>query len=209
MKGNELKDWEKMYNDEDHNWRQIETDSEEAALGIALRANRYTNNTSFAMAIEFEESGRVILLPGDAQSGNWMGWHKPDVMRSLKQNGGKDTKELLEATVFYKIGHHCSKNGTASFSGLENMNSPDLVGFIPLVKAKVPSAWHPEGFPAPPLYRQLITKTNGRLVRTDEGVVKDSRAAKLRSELTSKERRKFESAYRQGPFYQEFTISAK
>lgn len=207
LSGKDLANWWKEYEQKDMQWRQVELDSAEAALGIALEANRYTNNTSFAMAIELP-GGKVMLLPGDAQSGNWMSWHKPDVMKKLKENGGKNTEELLRDTVFYKIGHHCSKNGTASVSGLDLMNHPELVGIIPLIKKKVPKAWKPAGFPARPLYKKLIEHTKGRLIRLDEGVITDARAEKLRNELSAGDRKKFQKAYRKGSCWQEFTIEA-
>ena len=110
----------RTYNSNDMKWRQIETDWLESSAAIALRVNNLTNNTSLAMAIEFE-SGKVVLLPGDAQSGNWMGWHKTDVMKSLKEKGGKNTDELLKDTIFYKVGHHGSHNATLRALGLEKM----------------------------------------------------------------------------------------
>ncbi len=207
--GKAMAAWQREYQREDMRWRQIETDSAESALGIALEANRYINNTSFAMAIELPGKGKVLLLPGDAQSGNWMSWHKPDVMKNLKQNGGKDTVELLRDTVFYKIGHHCSKNGTASVSGLELMNSPNLVGAIPLIKSAIPDAWVPSGFPARSLYKKLIEHTQGRLIRLDEGIVHDARAKKLREDIPPTERKAFTKAYKKGSCYHEFTIHAE
>jgi hypothetical protein len=158
------------------------------------------------MAIEVGDKDQVILLPGDAQSGNWMGWHKPDVMSALKAAGGKNTDELLANTIFYKVGHHCSKNGTASLSGLRKMNSPDLVAFATLIKAAIPKEWHPEGFPAPPLYKQLIKSTQGRVVRLDEGIIKDPRAKALRNQLTTSQKNAFGKAYRKGSCFHEFTI---
>ena len=119
----------------------------------------------------------MILLPGDAQSGNWMGWHKPDVMKELKKDGGKDTEDLLRDTIFYKVGHHGSHNGTASHSGLDFVKNKDLVAFMPLVQNKVPKEWGgAKNFPAKKLYGVLIEKTRGRLVRTDIGLIDDPRA---------------------------------
>lgn len=207
MNAAELRAFNRDYQSEDMQWRQIETDWLETAASIALRATRLTNNTSLAMAIEFEDSGRVLLLPGDAQSGNWMGWHKPDVSRDLKQNGGLSTVELLNHTVFYKVGHHGSHNGTASVSGLEHMKSPDLVAMMPLVQSAVPDEWGgANNFPAKALYKVLIEKTKGRLLRTDEGAVTAAKAKTLRAGLTSQEKAAFKKAYVKGDKFVEFTI---
>jgi hypothetical protein len=151
----------------------------------------------------------VILLPGDAQSGDWMGWHKKDVMKDLKTNGGKNTEELLANTIFYKVGHHNSKNGTASEHGLDKMTSPNLVAFATLIKKAIPKEWHPEGFPAPPLYKQLIKSTQGRVVRLDEGIIKDPRAKALRDQLPAAQRKAFENAYKKGSCFHEFTINVQ
>ena len=193
---------------QDYAWRGIETDWLESAAAIALRATRLTNNTSLAMAIEFEDSERVVLLPGDAQSGNWMGWHKPDVMKELKKNGKKDTEELLKNTVFYKVGHHGSHNGTASISGLDWVKNKNLVAFMPLVQDKVPKEWGgADNFPAKKLYGVLIEKTRGRLVRTDIGLIDDPRAVAERKKLSNRERTAFQKALGHGPNYVEFTIT--
>jgi beta-lactamase superfamily II metal-dependent hydrolase len=207
MEGQEKKDFMKMYNSADYSWRGIETDWQESAAAIALRVTALTNNTSLAMAVEFE-SGKVILLPADAQSGNWMGWHKPDVMEALKQEGGKDTNELLQHTVFYKVGHHGSHNGTASKSGLDLVQEKDLVAFMPLVQDKVPKEWGgAKNFPAHELYGVLIDKTKGRIVRTDEGIITDERAKKLRSLLSAKERKAFMEAVLKGDCFFEYVIN--
>ena len=197
----------KEYNSEDQRWRQIETDWLESAASLALRLTNLTNNTSLAMALEFGESEKVILLPADAQSGNWMSWHKPDVMKKLKSNGGKDTAELLKNTVFYKVGHHGSHNGTASKSGLDLVNSKSLVAMMPLVQSKVPKGWGgAENFPAKGLYNVLIEKTRGRLIRTDEGIITHSKARSLRSQLSESDRRGFEKSFKKGSCFVEYTI---
>ncbi|HSC40077.1 MAG TPA: hypothetical protein VLD19_19470, partial [Chitinophagaceae bacterium] len=154
LKGKDKGAFLKAYNSKDNKWRQIETDWLDAGTEVALALTKLTNNTSLALAIEFEGSGKVILLPADAQSGNWISWHRPEVMSSLKAKGGKDTDELLANTVFYKVGHHLSHNGTASKSGLDKMTRDGLVAFAPLVQDKVPAAWGgAANFPAKGLYK--------------------------------------------------------
>lgn len=207
LSGKDKTEFNKKYNSADYRWRQIESDWLETAASIAMRATRLTNNTSLAMAIEFSESGRVVLLPGDAQSGNWMGWHKPDISKKLKDDGGKTTVELLNNTVFYKVGHHGSHNGTASISGLEHMKSPDLVAMMPLVQASVPEEWGgADNFPAKALYKVLIEKTKGRLIRTDQGVVTAALAKKMRSQMTKEEKSAFEKGFVKGKSFIEYLV---
>jgi len=39
---------------------------------MALQLDNDTNNTSVALAIEFTDSGKVLLFPADAQVGSWL-----------------------------------------------------------------------------------------------------------------------------------------
>jgi hypothetical protein len=197
----------KHYNTVEMRSRQIETDWLESDAGIALRVNNLTNNTSLAMALEFA-GGKVLLLPGDAQSGNWMGWHKADVKKKLKDKGGKDTDELLKSTVFYKVGHHGSHNGTASISGLDKMKNENLVAMMPLIQDKIPAGWGgAKNFPAGALYEQLITKTQGRVIRTDEGIITKANAKKLRNKLKAKQQKEFQDGFVKGACFVEYTIN--
>jgi len=208
LHGTELAEFQKYYGSADMKWRQIEEDWKESASDMALALTRLTNNTSLAIALEFVHSGVVVLLPADAQSGNWMSWHKPDVVAAFKKAGGKETKELLANTVFYKVGHHSSHNGTASVSGLELMTNNNLVAFIPLVQDKVPAAWGgPKNFPGPKLYPRIIAGAKGRVVRTDQGLVSDATAGALRKKLSAADQADFKKRYRQGDNYFEYTIT--
>ena len=79
------------------------------------------------MAIELVNSGKVLLFPGDAQVGNWLGWHELvwDV------NGEEvNIKNLLKKTVFYKVGHHGSHNATLKEMGLELMTNSHLAAMV-------------------------------------------------------------------------------
>ena len=136
-----------------------------------------------------------------------MSWHKPEVVNAFKKKGGKETNELLNNTVFYKVGHHSSHNGTASKSGLEMMNSKDLVAFIPLIKDKVPAAWNPSGFPAAKLYPKIIEKAKGRVVRTDKGLITDGGADAQRARLSGTDKKAFSNAFKSGANYYEYTVN--
>lgn len=208
MNAAEEKNFFRFYDSKEITWRQIEEDWMETSEQLAIAVNTYTNNTSLAMAIEFEKSGKVLLFPADAQSGNWISWHNDAVTKALKKNGGKTATELLKKTVFYKVGHHGSHNGTASKSGLDKMgNSTPLVAMMPLVQDKVPSQWGgSKNFPAKALYTELIKKTNGAIIRTDEGVIKDPRAKELREKNLSAATLKKLNAASKNKLYQEWTV---
>ena len=92
-----------------------------ACADLALQLDSLTNNTSLALAIERIADGRVLLFPADAQQGNWLSWHKLEWQRERRRRGGRPATvtaaDLLDRTVFYKVGHHGSHNATAKRRG--------------------------------------------------------------------------------------------
>ena len=118
----------------------------------------------------------MLLFPGDAQEGNWLSWQNPSITWQVNAPEGKATtvtaKDLLARTVFYKVGHHSSHNATAKAKGLEMMTSQSqLTAFIP-VDRQVALGRSPAGtwkMPARQLYRALLDKCQGRVVRSDIG----------------------------------------
>jgi hypothetical protein len=109
----------------DHTWL-------DAAGQFALQLDGAVNNTSLVLAIEFEDSEKVLLFPGDAQVGSWLSWH--NLKWEVQSGSGKKTKtatDLLNNTVLYKVSHHGSHNATLREKGLELMTHPDLVALIP------------------------------------------------------------------------------
>jgi beta-lactamase superfamily II metal-dependent hydrolase len=207
LDGTEKETFLKEYNSPAYKWRQIEEELDGSELALTGLVSRLVNNTSLAIALEFEETSEFVLLPADAQSGNWTSWHEPAVSDKLKAKGGKSTKEILNNTVFYKVGHHGSHNGTASVHGLDFMKSKKLVAFMPLVQDSIPSQWGgADNFPAKALYDMLIEKTKGRLIRTDEGLVSDSKAVKLRKSLSVADAKTLKENFKHGALYHEYTI---
>jgi len=86
-------------------WRKIENNWSELAGELALRLDAHTNNTSLVLAIELSPGGKVLLFPGDAQVGNWLSWGD---ITWRGDDSDLTAANLLERTVFYKVGHHGS-----------------------------------------------------------------------------------------------------
>ena len=169
----------------DQAWRKIDDDWLHAAADLALQLDDLTNNTSLALAIERISDGTVLLFPADAQQGNWLSWHNPEMRWTVPTANSTPRQttaaQLLNNAVFYKAGHHASHNGTAKNKGLELMEKADeLVAFIPVDRAialgrNPPGSWN---MPAAPLYKALLDKCQGRVVRSDLGWADDAKNAK-------------------------------
>ncbi len=157
-----------VYDAPGESWRRIDQDWLGAFDQLALDLDNDTNNTSLVLAFEFTDTGEVLLFVGDAQVGNWLSW--ADVEFSVpEREDGLPAHDLLERTVFYKVGHHCSHNATLREGGLELMNSENLVAFVPLDRATAGKqgvqGWR---MPAAPLYKALEKRTGGRVVLSDK-----------------------------------------
>lgn len=143
-------------------WRKIDGEWLDGMGNLAIQLDSHLNNTSLALAIELEKGGRVLLFPADAQVGNWRSWHEV----AWENRAEVTARDLLERTVFYKVGHHASHNATLGEKGLEMMASPDLCAVIPLDRAMAEKRrW---SMPYDKLYDRLKTKTANRTYITDE-----------------------------------------
>jgi hypothetical protein len=168
------------YFDDAEIWRRIDHDWLMGASDLALQFDKFINNTSLVLAFERIVDRKVLLFVADAQQGNWLSWEP--LRWQVVDNGSArtvDAADLLRRTVFYKVGHHASHNATAKGRGLELMESDALVAAIPVDRA-VALTRHPQGtwkMPARALYRRLLEKTNGRVVRSDLGWAADSAGA--------------------------------
>lgn len=116
----------------------------------------------------------MLLFVGDAQVGNWKSWEKVSFAVPGRANP-LPASDLLQRTVFYKVGHHCSHNATIKRGGLELMESKDLVAFIPLDKKTAAAQGRKDengkskgwDMPAKPLYTALRTRAANRVVISD------------------------------------------
>lgn len=203
-------------------WRRIDRDWLGAAEQLALKLDSDTNNTSLvlAFAVGTGAGRRVLLFPGDAQVGNWESWQQYVWPSGAKRDdpATMDISKLLEATVFYKVGHHASHNATLRAAGLELMTNPDLVAMIPVQEefARKTKHWN---MPFPSLLARLLEKTKGRVFRADrslDDLKADSatRAGKP-GELSQEDWDEFFNRVREGPpskygavpLYVEYSVS--
>lgn len=155
------------YQETDNAWRQIDHDWLFQTGELALRFERSINNTSLALAIQFEQSERVLLFPGDAEFGNWLSWHDQEwSWREGKETRKVNAEYLLNNTVFYKVGHHLSQNGSAKGKGMDLMTHEDLVAMAPLdideEAPKISSVWL-STMPSDLLGEDLIKRTKGQI----------------------------------------------
>ncbi len=207
---------EAAYAREGAEWRKIDFEWLAGAGSLALRMNSLTNNLSLALAIEFQPGGRVMLFPGDAEFGSWESWHKikwPVPSRDEKKHL---TEDLLNRTVFYKVAHHLSHNGTAKRQGVEMMIHKDLAAMATLDYGVISSGWK-KTMPNRALLRELITRTKGRLVVMQEaevyydepnGVLLADRIREERAKMSSAERQEFTDAYEENSLYLQYTVKA-
>lgn len=149
-----------LYQQRTQAWRRIDHDWLFSAGAYALRMNSLTNNLSLVLAIEFIDSGKVLLFPGDAEFGSWKSWH------AINWDGrypGLTTEKLLNRTVFYKAAHHLSHNGTARSIGLNMMTSPHLTAMATLDYDVIPDGWT-STMPNVGILKDLFHKTKGRTI---------------------------------------------
>ncbi len=148
-------------------WRRIDTDWTSSISELALRMDKFTNNTSLVLAIELLATGRVLLFPADAQFGNWMSWDSV----KFESRPEVTAEDLLRRTVLYKVGHHGSHNATLRKRGIDRMTSPDLVAMIPVdeefAHRQPGGGW---SMPYPALNEDLKQRTRGRVLRADKGL---------------------------------------
>ncbi|WP_337041351.1 MBL fold metallo-hydrolase [Emticicia sp. 17c] len=157
----------KRYDDNQQTWRRIDNDWLDSAGTLALRMNSATNNLSLALAIEFTDSERVMLFPGDAEFGSWESWHTIQWNKKSKDEKKHLTEELLNRTVFYKVAHHLSHNGTAKRLGVEMMKHKDLACMATLDYHVISSGWT-NTMPNRDLIADLLTRTKGRVIIMNE-----------------------------------------
>jgi hypothetical protein len=147
----------KYYYNPKEDYRRIENSWLNVAGQFALQLDNAINNTSLALAIELEESGKILLFPGDAQVGSWLSWHDHK-WKVEGSNKNRSAADLLSKTALYKVSHHGSSNATLKAKGLEMMTDPNLVAMIPEKEACY------NGILYAPLMTQLEKSCKGRVL---------------------------------------------
>lgn len=194
------------YNSPEETWRTIEDEWLLSAGSLAIRLNSHINNTSLALAIESINSGKVLLMPGDAEYGSWESWHLIKKWNEKGRNGKHLVEDLLNRTVFYKVGHHLSYNGTALDKGVNMMTSSDLVAMATLDRKRISEKWK-STMPNTLLLKELTRKTGGRFFIMNETDFKDKPSltldpASLGENIYREERREDDEA----ALYKQYTL---
>lgn len=154
------------YNKKGNEYRKIDFDWLNSTANLALRLKKGINNLSVVLAIEFIESGKIMLFPGDAEYGSWKSWQDIEWNAKDADNEKLTTENILNRTVFYKIAHHMSHNGTAKEVGTDMMIHQDLVAMGTVAYNKIGSSWK-KTMPNKELVKDLLNKTKGRLIMMD------------------------------------------
>jgi hypothetical protein len=205
--------------DDGEAWRRIDYDWIFSSGQLALRMNSLTNNLSLALAFEFEDNGKVMLFPGDAEFGSWKSWHDINwgQLGETAFNSDKPltTENLLNRTVFYKVAHHLSHNGTARSVGLDMMTSPELVAMATLDYDVISSGWK-STMPNQLIVKELLEKTHGRtIIMNENGLLYDrqneiklsDKIKEFRSNMSAAQRSAFQSAVKVEPHFIEYILT--
>lgn len=107
----------------------------------------------------------LVLFAADAQIGNWLSWQ--DTKWTLPDGSTVTGSDLLERTVYYKVGHHGSENATAKAKGLELITSEDLTAFVPTNEGDAKKVKWGE-MPFHSLLTALENQCGPRVVRADD-----------------------------------------
>ena len=197
--GTSVKSVVEHYRHADNAWRRIDCDWLGAAGALALRLNSHINNTSLAMAVEFEKSGEVILLPGDAEFGSWESWHLIKKWRRKGKNERPLIEDLLGRTVFYKVAHHLSYNGTALEKGIRMMPENGMAAMVTLDRTRISSKWK-STMPNTELLKELIKRSDGKVFIMDEKDINNPPSKFLDKKTLKK------TEYEETKLYKQFTF---
>lgn len=200
-----------FYDSNEDKWRRIDYDWLLSAGSLALRMNSRTNNLSLVLAIEFVDSGKVLLFPGDAEFGSWKSWQMIDWSRKFP---GLTTEKLLNRVVFYKVAHHLSHNGTARSIGLHQMTSPDLTAMATLDYGNISPGWK-STMPNVGILKDLLERTMGRTLvmntddllfnRETEELLKD-KIEEYRVQMSTEDRAEFEASIEETTHYISYAL---
>ena len=207
------KSLKRVYNDPESAWRKIDSEWLESSANLALRMNSLTNNLSLVLAIEFENTGKVMLFPGDAEFGSWESWHKINWEKDFPDDG-ISTEKLLNNTIFYKVAHHLSHNGTAQSHGLEMMTHEDLTAMATLNYSVISNGWK-STMPNRAILKELLERTKGRtIIQNTDGLFFDleqqipieQKIEEYQQNMTAEELERYKDTLIDKPRYIELTL---
>lgn len=199
-------------------YRKIDNDWLQTAGRMALRMNSLTNNLSLALAFEIDPSKKILLFPGDAEFGSWQSWHEINWSESTEnKNGGSKqitTKDILNRTVFYKVAHHLSHNGTPKSIGVDYLNNEELACFATLDYSRINSVWR-NTMPNRHLTSDLLANSKGRfLLINDSNIYLDKnkeytireKIKESQIRLSRSERINFYNSIKSTELYHQYTV---
>jgi beta-lactamase superfamily II metal-dependent hydrolase len=194
----------KEYQMKKNAWRTIDDEWLDQAERLSLYLDTYTNNSSLVLAFELVDSGKVLLFVGDAQTGNWLSWEDIKWDKD-KVKPGFTLDFLLNNTVLYKVGHHCSHNATLKEYLDDKIIHKDLVAMIPVDRTD-PNITKNNGWkmPAVNLYKKLKENTQNRVLVMDIGYDPDCDPDGQAKEAWAKV--PFKPVYNQQKFYIEYEV---
>ena len=199
---------------EEEQWRKVDHDWLFGGGQLALRMNSLTNNLSLALAIEFEDSKKIMLFPGDAEYGSWASWHKINWSVPSTDPNKHLTEDILNRTVFYKVAHHLSHNGTAQKQGLEMMKHKDLAAMATLDFNIISTGWKTT-MPNRAIIKELLNRTKGRLMIMQEkdlffdfseAVPLTEKIREARNKMSDAEETHFKKNFKENEFFLQYTV---
>lgn len=195
-----------LYNQAEGAWRKIDHDWLMSAGNLAIRLTSHINNTSLALAIE-SKGRKVLLLPGDAEFGSWESWHLIKDWKNASRNGKRHlVEDLLSRTVFYKVAHHLSYNGTALEKGINLMPRANMVAMAALDRTRISDGWK-KTMPNPYLLTELISRTGGKFFIMNEAEIDNPPSATLNpATITHNRYVQQKNVAGQGLLYKQYTL---
>jgi hypothetical protein len=162
--------------------KEMQAELSDASLdGLAFALDHAKNNTSLVTLLSFR--GKQLLLPGDAQWGNWKFWLDKD-----------SAADILANVNFLKVAHHGSHNATPR-NALERMATGNFAAMVST--QNVP--W--ETIPRMPLMKRLSEQTKNKVVRSDSLALKDRPNAPKGPAMD-----KLPQGFKQGDFWYDYLI---
>ena len=188
--GKQGEEWRKA----DHDW--LIYSSGALALRLAVQAKSH----SLAFAIELEDSNKVLLFPGTADSHIRNSWHEITWPGSLK------TKDLLDRTVLHQVVHsedlwdHCNAG---------SMTNHEVVAMTTAPYKTILKEWKAVA-QNQSVFSELLKKTKGRVLfakdeSQDTGILDAIEIAQKR--MSPSEAQVFEQNVTEHEFYIQYAIT--